>query len=135
MGIPIIYYGDEQEFNGGNDPYNRESLWPYYNTQSEIYLMLKKFIAVRQENKIWELNQVQKYADDTFYSFSRGNVLLAAFTNSMDYQTRHLINLPFPDNSVLCSVNNQYDCIYPQNGSLDITLVGGEFKIYVVNSN
>ncbi len=26
-GIPCIYYGTEQEFNGGNDPTNRERLW------------------------------------------------------------------------------------------------------------
>ncbi len=26
-GIPIVYYGSEQMFNGGNDPYNREPLW------------------------------------------------------------------------------------------------------------
>lgn len=26
-GIPFVYYGDEQYFNGGNDPANRESLW------------------------------------------------------------------------------------------------------------
>jgi len=27
-GIPIIYYGTEQEFSGCNDPNNREVLWP-----------------------------------------------------------------------------------------------------------
>ena len=27
QGIPIIYYGTEQEFNGCNDPDNREVLW------------------------------------------------------------------------------------------------------------
>lgn len=26
-GIPIVYYGDEQYFSGGNDPANREPLW------------------------------------------------------------------------------------------------------------
>lgn len=32
-GIPIIYYGTEQGFNGGNDPNNREPLWTSgYNT-------------------------------------------------------------------------------------------------------
>lgn len=37
-GIPIIYYGTEQGFNGGNDPYNREPLWPSnFNTNSELY--------------------------------------------------------------------------------------------------
>ncbi len=37
-GIPIIYYGTEQGFNGGNDPNNREPLWPTnYNNQTELY--------------------------------------------------------------------------------------------------
>ena len=26
-GIPVVYYGDEQYFNGGGDPYCREALW------------------------------------------------------------------------------------------------------------
>lgn len=36
-GIPIIYYGTEQEYHGGNDPYCREPLWPNYNTNSQMY--------------------------------------------------------------------------------------------------
>lgn len=39
QGIPVIYYGTEQELNGGNDPQNRESLWPHYDTHSEMYLV------------------------------------------------------------------------------------------------
>ncbi|KZT05143.1 glycoside hydrolase family 13 protein [Laetiporus sulphureus 93-53] len=26
-GVPILYYGQEQGYTGGNDPYNREALW------------------------------------------------------------------------------------------------------------
>jgi alpha-amylase len=26
-GIPFFYYGSEQGFTGGNDPYNREAIW------------------------------------------------------------------------------------------------------------
>jgi alpha-amylase len=26
-GIPIMYYGTEQYFDGGNDPFDREPLW------------------------------------------------------------------------------------------------------------
>jgi glycosidase len=28
QGVPCVYYGDEQGFQGGNDPTNREDLWP-----------------------------------------------------------------------------------------------------------
>lgn len=30
-GIPIIYYGTEQLFKGGNDPFNREIIWNNLN--------------------------------------------------------------------------------------------------------
>lgn len=36
-GIPFFYYGDEQEFSGGNDPANRESLWNAMDTSSDVY--------------------------------------------------------------------------------------------------
>ena len=37
-GIPIIYYGTEQNFNGGMDPLNREPLWiSNFNTNSKLY--------------------------------------------------------------------------------------------------
>ncbi len=31
VGIPVIYYGTEQEFNGGNDPYDRDAIWFSFN--------------------------------------------------------------------------------------------------------
>ena len=37
QGIPIVYYGTEQGYSGGNDPSNRESLWPNFNTNHPIY--------------------------------------------------------------------------------------------------
>lgn len=37
VGIPIIYYGTEQAYHGGNDPENREPLWTNMNTNSEMY--------------------------------------------------------------------------------------------------
>ena len=40
--IPIIYYGTEQGFNGGSDPSNRESLWPYMSTEHPLYKFIQK---------------------------------------------------------------------------------------------
>ena len=40
-GIPFFYYGDEQGYAGGNDPDCRESLWPNYNTDSELFKLVK----------------------------------------------------------------------------------------------
>ena len=37
QGIPIIYYGTEQAYDGCNDPLNRESLYPNFNTDHPLY--------------------------------------------------------------------------------------------------
>jgi alpha-amylase len=36
-GIPFFYYGSEQGFSGGNDPYNRETMWNNFNPNHDIY--------------------------------------------------------------------------------------------------
>jgi alpha-amylase len=48
QGIPIIYYGSEQGFNGGNDPYNRELLWPSMNSEAPLYKFLQGLISIRK---------------------------------------------------------------------------------------
>ncbi|OJJ55916.1 hypothetical protein ASPSYDRAFT_92119 [Aspergillus sydowii CBS 593.65] len=61
-GIPIVYAGQEQHYEGGEDPYNREPVWwSGYSTQSELY----QFIAAT--------NKVRKLAidNDSGYVTSR----------------------------------------------------------------
>ncbi|MBU1238800.1 alpha-amylase [Myxococcota bacterium] len=62
-GIPCIYYGTEQEFNGGNDPQNREDMWVKanmpsttdgqqfspFNTTNDTFLTTKTLIALRKQ--------------------------------------------------------------------------------------
>ncbi len=59
-GVPIVYYGSEQGFSGGNDPNNREPLWPTNFAQSgDLYSFLQTVIGFRKQNAIWEQPQVQ----------------------------------------------------------------------------
>ena len=46
--IPILYYGTEQGFNGGDDPNNRESLWPYMTQTHELYTFIKYLLQIRK---------------------------------------------------------------------------------------
>ncbi|KAK9456042.1 alpha-amylase 1 [Dipodascopsis uninucleata] len=47
-GIPIIYYGQEQDLDGGGDPENREALWlTGYSTDTELYKFIKLCNYVR----------------------------------------------------------------------------------------
>jgi alpha-amylase len=47
-GIPIIYAGQEQHYNGGSDPYNREAVWlSKYNTDSPLYKLIASANSIR----------------------------------------------------------------------------------------
>lgn len=47
-GIPIVYYGQEQHFNGGIVPSNREALWlGSYDIYAELYGWIQQSIKVR----------------------------------------------------------------------------------------
>ena len=46
--IPIVYYGTEQGFNGGNDPNNRESLWPFISAENPLYKFIATLIKFRK---------------------------------------------------------------------------------------
>ena len=49
-GVPCLYYGTEQGFSGGNDPANREPLWPSgYATEGPLFQRIAALSALRAE--------------------------------------------------------------------------------------
>jgi alpha-amylase len=47
-GIPILYYGQEQHYSGGNIPLNREALWSSdYSTTAQLYTHTATSNAIR----------------------------------------------------------------------------------------
>ncbi|MEQ1501585.1 MAG: alpha-amylase family glycosyl hydrolase [Myxococcota bacterium] len=50
-GIPVLYYGTEQGFSGGNDPANREPIWPTgYRTDGPLYRYIQELTAIRRDH-------------------------------------------------------------------------------------
>ena len=76
QGIPIIYYGTEQGFTGAVDPDNRESLWPHYDTEHWLYVFISTIAKFRVKlgAEVYDAPQVERYVDDEFFAFSRGDV-------------------------------------------------------------
>jgi alpha-amylase len=62
-GIPIIYQGTEYFFDGGDDPFNRESMWPDIETTVP---MLQDFFR--------RINRIRKIAADDFFTSSHEQV-------------------------------------------------------------
>ena len=127
-GIPVFYYAGEQYYSGGADPGNREPLWDNYNTQSPLYILLGKTNALRKEAKIWNYKLVQRYADDNFYAFTRGNVL-ACFTNSNGIQ-RTITYHEFNNGDRLCNILADGDCVSVSGSGIPISM-GDYPKVYV----
>ena len=80
-GIPFYYYGSEHAFNGGDDPWNRESMWQYLSDrESEIWKMTKKANEIRKAHKVWTHPMTERYVTQNFFAYTRGK-LLVALTN------------------------------------------------------
>jgi hypothetical protein len=63
-----------QEFSGGNDPENRESLWPQYNNGSDVYRFIATAMTLRNSlgySQLLQFVPVEIWSDDTFYAFAR----------------------------------------------------------------
>ena len=129
VGIPTVYYGDEQGYGGGTDPGNREPLWTNMNRNNEFYLHVKKINDFRKESKFFNYDQVQRYADNSFYAYSRGQYFFA-FTNSYEYQYRTITYHPYPDGTVLCNIFHSKDCVEVKSGQFPVILINGEAKIF-----
>jgi len=134
-GIPIIYYGSEQGFNGGDDPKNREPLWnSNYDTNAELYQFLKTSIAARKKEAIWNHQLVERWQDDQFYAFTRGDTLV--ITTNQGYGagdiTRTITYHPYSVGTKLCNIYwPNDDCIQVTSNGITVSLKHGEPKVYI----
>jgi alpha-amylase len=125
----MVYYGSEQYYGGGDDPFNREPLWTNMDREKRLYKMLATMNAVRKEMRIWSEPQVERYLDDDIFVFSRGK-LTVAVTNRDSTQKRTVNFHPYADGTVLCNIFWATDCVTVTNGGFDVVLVGGEPKVF-----
>lgn len=78
-----MYYGTEQTFSGDGDPRNRESLWPNYNTNSDLYQFISTLANFRKKlgSDVYDSDQVERYVDDQFFAFTRNKVYVILIAN------------------------------------------------------
>ena len=83
---------------------------------------------MRNKVQIWNLEIVQRYADDNFYAFTRGNVL-ACFSNVKSAK-RTLDYHGFNNGDKLCNILYTGDCVTVTNGLITVNM-GDYPKVYV----
>jgi alpha-amylase len=80
-GIPCLYYGTEQELAGGNDPSNREVIWPTgYDRSKDTFQHFRKLARLRKgytalqygdTNVLWSSAHVAAEDDAGVFAFER----------------------------------------------------------------
>ncbi|HTJ81016.1 MAG TPA: alpha-amylase family glycosyl hydrolase [Polyangiaceae bacterium] len=81
QGIPCVYYGTEQELAGGNDPSNREDLWPTgFPTDGDTFKHIQKLAAIRKSSAairrggvtvVWSSDRINDEEDAGIFAFER----------------------------------------------------------------
>ncbi|SMO82521.1 Glycosidase [Melghirimyces algeriensis] len=131
-GIPVLYQGTEQGFNGGHDPYNREDM--VFNPDHELYGYIAKLNHIRNNHPALKNgSQQEKWVDDGFYAFQRsknGDEVVVLINNTWSNQTRTIPNLDnLPDETKLYNRMGS-DHVIVRNGGIKATLKAKEVKIY-----
>lgn len=109
-GIPVQYYGDEQYFNGGADPNNREPLWGHYDTEGTLYVLISKSNKIRKGKKIWETELKIVGSDENYFAFTRGDVLVV-LTNGEPYGPITISEHEFKEGDEICNIFIEGECI------------------------
>ena len=132
-GIPIMYYGTEQLFNGGGDPDDREPLWTTgLRTDGEMYQFVSQLNAARAQQQWWTQPQVERWADDTFYAYTRGDTLVVLSNQSNGDQTRTITYHDWDVDTVLVNFFDASDQVAVSSAGYTVTVSNGNPKIYVV---
>ena len=131
-GIPVIYYGDEQYFNGGGDPYCREALWENgYDTSSRLYQLYKIGLYYRKNLTLWEKDLDQLAYDDAYYCFRRGDDVLMAISTAQSDN----LEITFDNNGITagkyCNIFVKDDCIEITAGNKIKLNIGKAPKVYI----
>jgi len=128
IGIPTIYYGNEQGFIGGEEPRNRESLWPHLDKNHEMYKFIKTLTEFRIKTEFYKFEQIERLADYDFYAFTRGKYFFA-YSNSLETVSREITNHPYEDQTWLCNAFNRDDCIQVNNLKFTVSIANKDSKI------
>ncbi|KAJ3980661.1 glycoside hydrolase family 13 protein [Lentinula detonsa] len=142
-GIPIIYYGQEQGYQGGNDPANREALWSSgFNTESKPLLNhIKTLNAARKQAITYnpsflysKVNFIPQSSASSTLAVSKPP-LLALLTNGGSSSTESW-SIPnsaglFSANETLVDVLTCDTVVTGSDGSLSVTARDGLPKVFM----
>ena len=129
-GIPVFYYGDEQQFSGREIDQNREPLWKRMKPSEGIYQWTRKLIDLRKRNKVWEHPYLELHVSQNTMVFMRGNVVVAFSNDNEKYQVLNDLKVPFNEGVILRELYTRMDTRVEAGGKVQLVLGVDEVKIY-----
>ncbi|CAI7606901.1 unnamed protein product [Penicillium bialowiezense] len=145
-GIPIIYAGQEQHYNGGSDPNNREATWlSNYNTNSPLYKLIGKANAVRNQaifasDRYLTYKNYPIYQDDSTIAMRKGfdnSQTITVLSNLGSGGNSYSLSLPntgYKAGTKLTEIITCSSVTVDSNGNVPVSMAGGEPRIFYPTS-
>ncbi len=153
-GIPCLYYGTEQAFNGGNDPYNREDMFagqfesgpsvgdnfnethPLFERVAMLNNLRRNYVALRLGSHV---NQWSSSGGPGLFAYSRvfqTQEVFVVFTPAAVSQTLPARTTTYAPGTQLVNLlnTNEVISIDSSNNTPPITCASFEIKIFVAQS-
>lgn len=138
-GIPIVYYGQEQGMSGGDDPYNREALWPSGYAKSPQYQFVTKLNHLRNHlvnSSDWltsETNVLSSTPNGT--AFSKGNVVTVLTNVGSGPQNISIpVHSPYQPQSLTIDVLTCTQFVVSSGGMIEIEYTEGGKPVILIPS-
>ncbi len=140
-GVPILYYGTEQGFDGGSDPYNREDMWDgqwdfgpsdgdNFNTSHSLYCYIQQEASLRKQwSALRRGTQIERWSTagaGGLYAYSRKDtdaeilIVLNTATSTKTTGTGDTgISTSYPSGKVLYNLFDVTDTVLTGTGVHD----------------
>lgn len=146
-GIPIVYEGQEQHYDGSGTPENREAVWlSGYNTTAELYTWITSLNAIRSwaisvNSTYLEYNAWPIYSDSNTISMRKGfagNQVVGVYSNlgsgGSTTVTLTAADTGFTAGQALTDVMSCTSFTAGSSGDLSVTITGGLPRVFYPTS-
>jgi alpha-amylase len=153
QGIPCLYYGTEQDFDGGNDPANRERLWDTgFDTGHPTFRLVQKLIRVRNAypalryggtQVVYSTEHVADESDAGMFAFERfgndagGSYALVVFnthqenTSNPSFEDRRMQVVAPPGTPLVDALGSGAAVVVGGDGTVDLTMAPMSAYVFV----
>jgi glycosidase len=128
-GVPMLYYGTEQGFNGANDPSNREDLFRTgFNQNHPTYQWISQLTAIRQQYPALRRGDMEfKWTSD--HTDPGEDTGILAFVRRLDQnQVLVVLNTSDAGESYTSLASNPMNTGFPANTKLHDLIGGGDYQ-------